>query len=356
MSWKSSFSRLVRQVYVQREVDGCKAVDRARCFLTGVEFHTVEDERAIPKEHVSGTTLYLCRHRGDAVGRCPGSQGHLCCNYRTVDLYTGCSLGCTYCIMRSYLNFSPVSVYVDPLPSIDRIRTIAAGEPETILRVGTGETGDSLLYDPIFCLSEEFVRGLSDLDNVYFEMKTKTDLVDHLLEIPAKGNAVVGFSLNPESIGDAEEGVSSPVAARLAAARRAVGSGYLAAFHFDPVFKRPDWRDLYLPLVDQLSGFPRGKIAWISLGTFRYTPQLKDRIAKRPYLFDEFIPSKDGKYRYLQHERVEIYRVLADRLRRNTDAPVYLCMESDAVWKRVFGKLPQDIPALRDLFDKIPRS
>ncbi|MBT3272224.1 MAG: radical SAM protein [Spirochaetales bacterium] len=355
-NWKTSFSHLVKHVFVQRSASGLRAVEAARGYLNDIKFRLVEDETEIPEEYLKGTTLYLCRHKGNPVGECPGSKGHICCNYHTVDLYTGCSLGCTYCIMRSYLNFSPVSVFVDPGPSIEHIRETALQNPEKKLRVGTGETGDSLLFDPIFQLSAEFIEAFSEIPNIYFEMKTKTDLVEHLFDIPAKGNGVVGFSLNPEEIGKSEEGISSPVKNRLDASLRAVHSGYLTSFHFDPVFKRPDWRELYFPLIDRLKTIPRARIAWISLGTFRYPPQLKDRIAKRPYLYDEFVPSKDGKYRYIQRSRVRIYRELVERIKSVTGAPVYLCMESEAVWKRVFGGLPNEIADLNGIFDiDLPR-
>jgi spore photoproduct lyase len=350
-NWKTSFRQLVKRVYIERKAAGTVAAQRAREVLTDVEFHLVDDRSEIPAQHLKGTTCYLCLHRGDPVGPCPGTKQHLCCNYHTVDLYSGCGIGCSYCIMRSYLNFSPVTVYADPRPSIDRIAGEAKKRGGRPLRVGTGETGDSLLYDPVFRLSEEFVGGLSGLANVHFEMKTKTDFVDHLLNIPRKGNAIIGFSLNPPEIGTAEEGFSSPVEQRIAAARKAVSAGYRTSFHFDPVIKTDLWEKLYFPLVDSLAGFRDGSVAWISLGTFRYPPQLKDRIAQRPYLYDEFVPSRDGKYRYLQRERVRIYRLLLERLRTVSAAPIYLCMESDAVWKRVFGALPHELPELRGIFD-----
>ena len=354
--WKSSYKHLVKRIFVQREVDGLPAVERSKRFFNDIEFTIIDQENDIPVEHQTGTTLYLRSHRGEAVGQCPGSAGHLCCNYLTVDLYTGCGLGCTYCIMRSYLNFSPVSVYVDPNPSIDLITSRAVEDADRPLRVGTGETGDSLLFDPIFDLSREFIRGLSRMENVFFEMKTKTDLVDHLLEIPEKGNAVIGFSLNPDEICESEEGISSPVASRLSSSHRVVESGFLTSFHFDPVFKRDDWRELYLPLIDRLADFPTERIAWISIGTFRYPPRLKEKIPQRPYLYDEFFPSKDGKYRYQQRIRVEMYRELVDRIRSVTGAPVYLCMESEAVWRKVYGRLPDEIPYLSDIFDDgLPR-
>ena len=353
---KISYNRLIRRVYLERGVEKLEAVSRAREKLPGIEFLTVDDETGIPDEFLKGTTLYLKRHRGKPLSRCPGSKGHLCCNYHTVDLYGGCGLGCTYCIMRSYLNFSPVTVYVDPVPAIEAVRSLAKENRNREVRVGTGEIGDSLLYDPIFELTESFVRGLSDLENLHFEMKTKTDFVDHLFGIEEKGNAIIGFSLNPSEIGTREEGISSPVESRISAAERAVKAGYRVSFHFDPVFHSSDWRELYFPLIDSLGVFAPQSIAWISLGTFRYTPGLKERIADRPYIYDEYVPSADGKYRYLQKVRVGMYKDLLQRLRDTTDAPVYLCMESAAVWKRVYGSLPDEIPALEGIFDETPRS
>jgi spore photoproduct lyase len=354
VSSKISYSHLVRQVYIERAAEDYASAALARKYLPALEFRVVDDQSEIPEEHLKGTTLFLRRHRGEQVGRCPGSHGHLCCNYHTVDLYAGCGLGCTYCIMQSYLNFSPVSVYVDPAPAIEAIRALASRDSSNDLRIGTGEIGDSLLYDPIFGLSEQFILGVSDLDNVHFELKTKTDFVDHLLDIDKKGNAIIGFSLNPEEIGTREEGMSSPVGSRIAAARRAVDAGYRTSFHFDPVFNLPGWRELYYPLIDSLRGFPPGSVAWISLGTFRYTPGLKDRIADRKYLYDEYVPSVDGKYRYLQKVRSQMYRELIEKLGTITDAGVYLCMESEAVWKRVYGALPNEIPNLESIFDDDP--
>lgn len=351
---KSFYSSLIKRVYVERGAEEYKAVTTAKDALKDIDFRVVATTGEIPAEHLNGTTLFLRRHPGNPVTRCPGSRGHLCCNYHTIDLYAGCGLGCSYCIMRSYLNFSPVTVYVDPEPAIEAVRELAQAKGGETLRIGTGEVGDSLLYDPIFRLSEPFIRGLADCDTVHFEMKTKTDFVDHLLDIDAKGNAVIGFSLNPPEISSREEGIASSIEARLSAARRAVHAGYRVSFHFDPVFKSERWQELYFPLIDRLSDIPAQNIAWISMGVFRYTPELKQRIASRPYLYDEYVRSADGKFRYLQKIRVEIYKELLNRLREATGAKVYMCMESAAVWKRVYGALPDEIESLSSIFDDDP--
>ncbi len=339
-----------RRIYLSPEAEDLPAARRALERLPGLPVHSAPSREGIPEEHRSRETLFITRPRGGTVGRCPGSRGHLCCNYLTVDIYLGCSLGCSYCIMKSYLNFEPLVVHADPGPAVERIRGIARDNPDRMIRVGSGETGDSLELDPIFGLTEEFIRGLADLPNVRFEAKTKTVFVDHLLDIPDKGGAVMAFSLNAREVQQAEEGEAASIDERLRAAERAVRAGYMAAFHFDPVIAYPDWREGYGETIGKLGRFPADRVAWISLGTFRYPPALKDRMDRRPYLYDEFVPCRDGKYRYLQRRRGEIYTFMKKEISGTLDVPVYLCMESSDIWRRVYGDMPLKMRDMHDIF------
>jgi spore photoproduct lyase len=103
----------------------------------------------------------------------------------------------------------------------------------------------------------------------------------------------------------------------------------------------------------RLGGFASGRVAWISLGTFRYPPGLKQHIGSPELLAAELVPCRDGKYRYLQPVRSRLYRGLVEELARQVESPVYLCMESPAVWRSVFGRLPRETPCLRDIFEPV---
>jgi spore photoproduct lyase len=252
--------------------------------------------------------------------------------------------------MESYLNFSPLTVYLKPEESIARLQELARENPDITLRAGTGEVGDSLLLDPLFGLSEPFITGLSTYANVYFELKTKTHFVDHLLDIEEKGNAVIGFSLNPQHHVEAFEPRASSLDERLEAARKVLTSGYNLAFHFDPVFLSDNWNEEYLRLVAALAEFPADRIAWISLGTMRYTPALKEKLGDQPFLYEEFVPCRDGKFRYPQKIRSDIYHTLYGELSKRFAVPIYMCMESPAVWRNVFGQVPGKIEELRAIF------
>ena len=366
MNSLSYYRACISRLYISEDALELDAVQRAVGLLPHLRPRTVATPEDIPAGHRNLRTLYVSSFRGAPLSACPGTRVHRCCNYHTVDLYAGCPLGCSYCIMRSYLERSPVTVYADPSAAIAAIRARALADRDLPLRVGTGETGDSLLFDPLFDITRRYISELADLPNVFFEAKTKTDFVDHLLAIEPKGNAVIGFSLNSRQAA-MEEGASATAAERLDAARRAARAGYLVAFHFDPIFRlapaeptgeaRGTAAAGYAEVIAQLAeAVPAERIAWVSLGTLRYTPALKAHI-KRPYIHDEFVGCADGKFRYIQRERVSLYRSVVEALVRHFHPrpPIYLCMESDAVWQRVFGSLPQDIAGLGALFSAAPQ-
>ncbi len=349
-SYSPSCAELFDRLYVERSLTGSPLLQPVLRRLGGLEPVFVPGKEGIPVAHRNLRTLFLSGPRGRTVTRCPGSPGQLCCNYHTVDLYLGCALGCSYCILRSYLNFAPLTVYLDPDPTVERLVRLARANPDRLVRAGTGEVGDSLLLDPLFGLSEVLIQALAPYPNVRLELKTKTANVDHLLGIEQKGGAVIGFSLNPPELIRAYEGHASPLSERLEAARRAAQAGYRVSFHFDPIIAGPQAEEEYRAVARRLAGWPAGSVAWISLGTFRYPPELKERVGARELLYEEFVPCPDGKHRYPQALRSRLYRALAEELRRASDAPIYLCMESPAVWRNVFGRLPREMPELRAIF------
>ena len=67
----------------------------------------------------------------------------------------------------------------------------------------------------------------------------------------------------------------------------------------------------------------------------------------------EFIPGLDGKLRYFRDLRVEMYNHLKDLLLAvHKDLCIYLCMESDDVWREAFGFIPADHGGLSVMLDR----
>ena len=302
-----------------------------------------------PKE-----VVVLKRFMGRLFQPCPCSPRMVRCGYRVINNAFNCVFDCAYCFLNSYLNAYGIQQFVNYRDALNELEIFARENPNQVLRIGSGEFTDSMMYDDVTGFAEECASFCVRYRNIFIELKTKSSNIDHLPRASA-GNMVIAWSLNTErAIARYERGAAS-LTARLDAAGRASASGYYTAFHFDPIILEGDWRQEYREVVDRLfSVADPDAIAWISLGCFRYSPayreSTRDVATARSLVAAEMFPGTDGKYRYRQSERVEAYTEVLNQIRRHGDIFVYLCMETPAVWRLVFGREFQSDGELEHLF------
>ena len=213
-------------------------------------------------------------------------------------------------------------------------------------RVGTGELADSLAFDSMTAISRDLVEFFSTRENLTLELKTKTDEIENLLDVDPRGRVLVSWTLSPDSVYRSSEHLTASPAARIAAARTVLDSGYRVAFHFDPLIAYPDAERDYLLLIDQLlDSIPPKQISFISMGGLRMTPRLRcaarSRFPNDPMLCGEDVIAADGRFRTFTPLRLNLYRNLAERFKKaGADIPTYLCMEPASVHEHVFGAVP----------------
>jgi spore photoproduct lyase len=158
--------------------------------------------------------------------------------------------------------------------------------------------------------------------------------------------------VNSPDIVQAEEKGASTLEERLAAARFCADQGFRVCLHFDPIIHYPGWEKGYSRTVEMILDYLRpANIAYISLGSFRFMPGLKNMIIRNhpgsDYIYNEFITGLDGKTRLLVPLRLEQFRLIAGKLRSaGITRQLYFCMESDLVWKEVLGYTPSDLGGL----------
>jgi spore photoproduct lyase len=273
-------------------------------------------------------------------------------------------MDCSYCILQGYLESPVVTLFANVDSAFQNIDRFLSEQPDRLFRFGTGELGDSLALDELTGLSECTIGFFSGKRNAILELKTKTNRIIRLIALKPK-NTVVSWSLNPQSVIDREEFRSAPLLARLEAARKCQDAGYLLGFHFDPVLFYRGWEEEYKDVVRRIFQHVEGsRIAWISLGTLRFSPALKEIIQKRfpksRIICEEMIRGLDGKMRYPRPRRIEMFNVLYDLFKANQpELFVYFCMEHPAVWDAVTGSHPESNSELdfwfaRSLFERFP--
>lgn len=302
--------------------------------------------------------LFLAKNRGRFFKPCPGTREYQCCGYHVLNIGMNCPMDCVYCILQAYLNHPWLSFFVNIEDMFAELDQALAAEPNKIFRIGTGEFTDSLALDRLSCLSPHIVRYVSRTNNAYLELKTKSAMVDNLEGLDHRNRTIVSWSLNSPAVALREEIRTAGLADRLAAAGRCSDWGYTLGFHFDPVIWHQDWEAGYRSTIRQLfQTVDPEKIAWISLGALRFLPSLKPiataRFPGSRFFYEEFVEGLDNKSRYFRPRRVEMYKVIVEELLKYASGRtcIYFCMESDAIWREVFGFTPEERGGLTSMLD-----
>ncbi|MGD0915086.1 MAG: spore photoproduct lyase family protein [Thermodesulfobacteriota bacterium] len=356
----------IERIYLDEKAAGDSVSKTILEALPGIPVERVQDKKALIKQSISALDpigigkrrLFITHFYGRRLKPCPGTSQHICCGYHVINAVTNCPMDCSYCVLQGYLNNPFLTLYSNWDDFLEEIDHFLSGNPQPILRLGTGELSDSLALDSIFPFSHELIPFFAGRSNGILELKTKSANVHHLLHLDHREKTVVSWSLNPPKVIGEEEMRTASLQERIGAARKCQEKGYPLGFHFDPIIYYDGWEKEYKETIFQL--FERidpQRVIWISLGGFRYPPQLKsiaqERFPKTRIFLGELFPGRDGKFRYFKEIRLEIYRKMVRWLKEvNPDLFIYLCMESKQVWEEAFGWTPENNRHLNQLFEE----
>jgi spore photoproduct lyase len=330
-----------RRIYIEDGLEKFELVRRLEAKFPKAHFtsiRTYKDHCAKARPDISAYNrrteeLFVVLEKYDHFKPCPCSGGAVPCGYHNANLGFGCPFECSYCFLQNYTNAPGI---VLPANLEDFFEAFATYQQH--VRVGSGETTDSLVYDDLSGFSPRIVEFFSSHPKSMFEFKTKSDNINGLLGVNASSNIVIGWSVNPLHIIEQEEHFTASLGERLEAARRCAAHGYRTAFHFDPVIYTLGWEEAYAKVItDIFSVVPAESIAWISVGTLRMTPEQKKTIENRfpenTILDAELLAAEDGKLRYAYQVRLDIYRRMMTLLKEKKHAltRVYLCMETPSM-------------------------
>lgn len=352
----------IRTLYVEKEVED-HAQARAISERMNLPLQRIDSADELYRQ-ISATNdpvgaakevLLLCKNRGAFIRKCPGTREYTCCDYTILHVGTFCTMDCSYCILQAYFHPPLLKYFVNH----DDLQTelLDLFKRPGIHRVGTGEFTDSMIWELYTQLSEYLVPLFSNQQRAVLELKTKTVAIEKLQHLSHNRKTICAWSLNTPRVMATEERSTATLVARLRAAAKCESWGYPVAFHFDPMVIYDGCEEEYIAVIEQIfRHIAAENIVWISIGTFRFIPTLKNIIQKRfdrsKIVYGEFIPGLDGKMRYFKPLRIALYQKVVAAIRALApDVTVYFCMEDDEVWFKTFGFLPQErggLPAMLD--------
>lgn len=322
--------------------------------LPGVPVKTIP-----PGEDISGFSkqdktlaIYLKHYRGRFLRPCPATRQYRCCGYQIIHIGENCPLNCSYCILQAYFQDRILKVWANQENLWAELDRTFGQNKNRLFRAGTGEFTDSLALEHLTGYSADVLEFLGDYPNVCLELKSKIIDLSWINKVTSCRHVLPAWSVNSPDIVRCEEKGASNLEERLAAARLCANKGFRVCLHFDPIIHYPGWGKGYSRTVEMILDYLRpANIAYISLGSFRFMPDLKNMIIRNhpgsDYIYNEFITGLDGKTRLLLPLRLEQFRLIAEKLRSGgITRQLYFCMESDLVWKEVLGYTPGDLGGL----------
>lgn len=330
---------------------------------------TVVDNPDKVYQDVSGTSdpilrgksvLFMTRNKGDFIKKCPGTKEYHCCGYQILNIGTFCTMDCSFCILQAYFHPPVLKFFVNHEDLLKELTDLFS--KKEIVRIGTGEFTDSLIWDAFIPLSDLLVTEFGKQDSAVLELKTKTANIKRLETLPHNRKTICSWSLNTPRMIRSEERNTASLKARLKSAAQCERWGYPLSFHFDPIFVYDGFEKEYEKVIDMLfDAISPSNVAWISLGTFRFMPGLKPIVESRfkdsAIVYQEFVPGLDGKMRYFKPIRIKAFQAIVNHIRtRAPSVTLYFCMEDDAVWRKTLGFTPKDKNGLTYMLDQSAKS
>lgn len=356
----------IEKIYLDERAEKDSVSETILKALPNISVETVQDKKSLIKHFssmpdsigIGKKHLFITHFYGRRLKPCPGTSNHICCGYYVINAVTNCPMDCSYCVLQGYLNNPFLTLYTNWIELLEEINNFLSIDRHSLSRLGTGELSDSLALESVFPFSQFLIPFFAERQNGILELKTKSANVDPLLQLNHRGKTIISWSLNPPKVVEREERRTASLGERIAAARKCQERDYPLGFHFDPLIYHEGWEKGYEETVHQL--FERidpKRVLWISLGGFRYPPDLKtiaqERFPNTEVFLGELFPGRDAKFRYLREMRTEMYRKMVGWLKEvDPNLFVYLCMENKEVWEKVFGWAPENSGHLNQMFEE----
>ena len=300
--------------------------------------------------------LLISKNKGLFLKKCPGTKNYICCGYKILHLASFCTMDCSYCILQAYFH-PPLLRYFVNTEDMEKELDLLFAEKK-IYRVGTGEFSDSLIFENNTEISADLTQKFGKQTSCILELKTKTVNIQKQQRLAHNRKTIMAWSLNTQKVIAQEERKTASLNARLKAAAQCEQWGYPLAFHFDPIIIYENCEKDYKQVIKKLfETVSPDNIVWISIGTFRYIPTLKNIIETRfknsKIVYGEFIKGLDNKMRYFKPIRIEFYKKIINYIKKIApEVLVYFCMEDEKVWQKSFGFTPDQKGGLAAMLDK----
>jgi len=278
--------------------------------------------------------------REPADGRDP-KRFYVCQGGWGVHTIEGCVHKCDYCTQSYFVNYM---LDLEDF-AIDLERHFRERPHQRLYRYDL--KSDTICFEPEYGASELLGECFSRSDR-YLLVYTKSDNVEHLLDLPYKEHMPCYWTLATDTQSTLIERDTPSLDERLAAMRRCAQAGYVVRAGFSPIVPHQGWREEATIALGKLFAAVRPDTVRLWVVSMMLAAEA-EQIFGPENLDPEFLqamrraaPEMDGRHSgpFPPHARAEIYAHYIDEIRRiSPDTPVNLCTEERQIWEMLSDRL-----------------
>ena len=221
-----------------------------------------------------------------------------------------CIFDCEYCYLQGMYPSANLVVFVNVQEVFAEVEAVIGdaaaerreGQPGPLIYLCNSYDTDLLAIRNIAPLADMWLDFACKHPELLIEMRTKSAAATWLSDFTALDNVIVAWTLSPDVVSREYEHGAPPLAARLAAARKAAEAGWRIRICLDPILFISSWKKHYGALVETVfRELSPDMVESVSYGMFRMGRDLLKRARKvRPFsalLAYPFVLD-DGVYTY----------------------------------------------------------
>jgi hypothetical protein len=214
---------------------------------------------------------------------------------------------------------------------------------------------DTICLEPEYGASEVMVSLFARWPDRYLLLYTKSDNVDHLLNLDHRGHTLISWTVSCETVASRIEKGTPSLERRILAIEKCQKAGYPVRVRLSPICPIRNWRDENRDMIRQLLSRTMPEVISIDVLGWMSIEQMRDGMDVS--LFDaEYVAALDrlqaegfrpkGKHVWPHALRRRILESVVEEIQRcRPGQPVSICMETTDMWRDLgsgIGMTPQD--------------
>ncbi|MFC1525630.1 spore photoproduct lyase family protein [Candidatus Latescibacterota bacterium] len=291
--------------------------------------------------HLAGTGREFAYSRRERADGSDPKRSYVCQGGWGIHTIEGCVHKCDYCTQSYFV------AYMLDLEDfcVDLERNFQERPQQKLYRYDL--KSDAICFEPEYGASELLGECFARHDR-YMLIYTKSDNVEHLLDLPYKQHMPCYWTLATETQSNVIERDTPSLDERLAAMRQCQEAGYVVRAGFSPIIPHNNWRQEATEALEKLfaAATPDTVRLWVvSMMLAREAEQIFGADNLDPRFVEamrEAAPEMEGKHAgpFPPEARAEIYAHYIDEIRRiSPDTPVNVCTEERQIWDMLAHKL-----------------